>query len=199
MRGVARRVERRDRPAADVERVAVIEDPESLRRNGCHGSEQRGHAFLAVHACRAAHQARRIRQMLRTAFVDPHGGVREPGGERAHPARMIQVDVREHDVRERVGCDAERVERACHRLDGRARTRFHQRRLVRGEEICGRIALASSHERVDRRDAGRDLERDGFHRRESTAGCRWRVLACRVRGRWAFPGEPPPKEVVDPW
>ena len=131
MRCVTWRVERTERPSPDVERTGFAQDPESFRRNGFHGSEQRRHALLAVDPRGAGHQPGRIRQMARAAFVHPDGRVRESAGQRSHPARVIQVDVREHDVCERVGCDAERLERAGHGLDGCARAGFHQRRFAR--------------------------------------------------------------------
>ena len=107
--------------------------------------------------------------MASAALVHPDGGPREPGGQRPDPAGVVQVDVREHDMGERVGVDAQHVERARHGLDRRAGAGLHQRGLVGMEEVGGRVALASAHERVDRRDAGRDIERDRLHRRESTA------------------------------
>ena len=63
--------------------------------------------------------------------MHPHRGAREPRGQGADAAGVIQMDVREDDVSQRVGRDPELVERARDGLDGRSRAGLHQRRLVR--------------------------------------------------------------------
>ena len=93
------------------------------------------------------------------------------------PPGVIQMDVREDDVSQRVGRDPELVERARDGLDGRSRAGLHQGRLVRMKEICGRVPFAPAHERIDRGDAECDFERDRLHRRESTGAALGRVGA----------------------
>ena len=75
------------------------------------------------------------------------------------------------------GRDPELVERARDGLDGRAGAGLHQRRLVRMEEVGGRVPFAPAHEGVDRGDTEGDVERDRFHRRESTGAAMGRVGA----------------------
>ena len=117
--------------------------------------------------------------MTGTSLMHPYRGAREPSRQGADAAGVVQMDVREHDVGERVGRDPELVECACHGLDGRSGAGLHQRRLVRVEEVRGGVPFAPAHERVDGGDTECDFERDRFHGRESTE-----VASGRVGARW---------------
>jgi hypothetical protein len=99
--------------------------------------------------------------MGRAAMVHPNGGVREALGELTDAARVIQMDMSQHDVGELVGGHSECAERRGDRFDGRARSGLDQCRLGGLEEVGGGVASFTPHERVDRRDSVGDGEDDG--------------------------------------
>src|SRR4029453_4274704 len=84
-------------------------------------------------------------------------------GDPPHPAGVVQVDVRDGDVREVGGADPEPFQPRDHGLEGGARSGFDDRGLVGVEEIGGGGAFATAVERVDRGDPSRDLEHDRLH------------------------------------
>jgi hypothetical protein len=124
-------------------------------------SEQLAHLGFPPDACGARDEAGRVDEMGRAALVHPDGGVREALGELTDAARVIQMDMGQHDVGELAGGHPERAERRGDRFDGRARSGLDQCRLRGLEEVGGGVASSAPHERVDRRDAVGDGEDDG--------------------------------------
>ena len=116
VRGVSRGVEGRERPPAQIQRCAVAEDPEPIRRNGFHGAEQRGHAIRPIDAGGARDQPGWLGKVSGPAFVDPDGRPWERGGQRSDAPGVVEVDVRQDDVCKRVRADPERFERPRDRL-----------------------------------------------------------------------------------
>ena len=99
--------------------------------------------------------------MGRAALVHPDGGAREALGELTDAARVVQMDVGQHDVGELVEGHPELVERRGDGFDGGSRAGLDQGGFGGVEEVGGRVARPAAHEGVDRRDAVGDGEDDG--------------------------------------
>jgi hypothetical protein len=148
--GVARRGEGLEVPPAELDAIAVAERADTLGRNRFDGPEQRRGGLGAVDRRHARDEARGVGEVSGAAFVHPDGGVREAFGDPPHPAGVVQVDVRDGDVREVGGPDPEPFQPRDHGLEGGARSGFDDRGLVGVEEIGGGGAFATAVERVDR-------------------------------------------------
>ena len=99
------------RAGAEGYAVAVADGTDARSGDGEHVSVERAHPFLPVRARRGGDQARRVDQVAGARLVDPYRGARVARKQRAGAAGVIHVDVRDHDVREIVRVDAERIER----------------------------------------------------------------------------------------
>ena len=115
------------------------------------------------------------------AFVHPYRRVREAFGDAPHTSGVVEMDVRDHDVREVGAPDPETFETRHDGLERGRRSGLDDRRLVRVEQVRGRGALAAAEERVDRGDPSCDLENDGLHA-ASLRACRWAVLRSASKG-----------------
>ena len=111
---------------AEGDRVRVLQRTNAAARDGLGRSEELAHLGFPPDARGARDQARRVDEVRCATLVHPDRGAREALGEPADPTRVIEVDVREHDVRELVGGHAERVERLGDRFDRRPRSGFDQ-------------------------------------------------------------------------
>ena len=137
--GVARGRERLQVPRAQLDAVAVGERADPLDRNGFDGTEERPGGLATVDRRHARYQTRGVGQVSRAAFVHPDGRVREALGDPPYPARVVEVDVRDGDVRQvgRVRSRAARVprRRVRRRCSVRSR-RSRARRLRAGRRPC---------------------------------------------------------------
>ena len=179
--GVARGRERLQVPTAELDAVAVGERADPLDRNGFDGTEERPGGLATVDRRHARYQTRGVGQVSRTAFVHPDGRVREALGDPPYPARVVEVDVRDGDVRQVGGSDPEPLESRDDGFEGGARSGLDDRGLVGFEQVGGRVALAPAVERIDRGDASRDLEHDRLHV-ASLRVCRRAMLRSGAKG-----------------
>ena len=155
MGGMARGVEHLQGPAAQVDLVPVDDGAQALRRHGVHGAEERPEPLLAVDPARAGHQLGRVCQMRGAPLLDPYRGPGEVAGQRADPARMVEVDVGEHDVGQVLRPEVELGQAGQHRVDRGGGPGLDQRGLVPVQQVAGGHRGSPTHPGVDARDAVR--------------------------------------------
>ena len=104
--------------------------------------------------------------------MDPYGRGREAGGEPARPSGVVEVDVRENDVREIRWTHPEAREPVEDGVRRRGGAGLHKSGFPGSHEVRRGDHGPAGHPRVDRREAGRRLGRR-FHERGSVsaAGC----------------------------
>ncbi len=152
---VSRRVVDREGAVAEVDGVAVGQRADPVGRDGHRlGVEL---PLLADGALRALDEPRGVDQVGRAVLVDGHGGVRAGLGQEAGAPRVVEVDVRRHDVRELLGPDVEPGERVEDELVLGPDAGVDDRRPLGVEEVDRGVLGGVEHAGVDVvavRDAG---------------------------------------------
>ena len=156
VRGVSGRVEHGERAPAERDRD---------RRRRRHGRDPVGSHGTSRRRASASVPRRRCARCSRAAasgstrcgapaLVDPDGGRGVALEQRAGAARVVEVDVRDDDVREVVAPDAERVERRGEPIGPSAPgPRLDKAGLRSVEQVDGVQLSLAGHRGVDRRDA----------------------------------------------
>ena len=103
--------------------------------------------------------------MASAALVHPDVGQREPPEERSHTARVIEVDVRDHHVRQIPRPHATTVESGDDHVAVGCGARLHQCGLVPAHQVDRVQLLLAGHPRVEELDALGDRCEVCLHRR----------------------------------
>ncbi len=162
MRRVPRRVQDLEGPVTKGDRVPVRDGPQPVGRYRVHRTEQPPEPLLPVDPPRARQQLAGVLEVWRAPFVDPHRGLREAGGKRPDASGVVQVDVRDHDVRQVPFPDPQRAEPQRDGVDGGGGTGLDQDGLAGSDQVGGGDHGPPRHPCVDAQDPWGRLER-GLH------------------------------------
>jgi hypothetical protein len=161
-----------ERPGADRDAIAVGDRAEPIRVARERLAVEGAHPRLAVRARGACDQAARVHEVRGAAFVDPDARPGEPVEQGAGGARVIDVDVRHHDVREVGIADPERLERRDHDGGIGSGPDSTSAGSSPGEQVDGVQLALPGHARVDLSDAVGDdrIRVEGLHIGQSRRG-----------------------------
>src|SRR6266850_6033902 len=154
----------------DIERTPARLDPLAVaaNRDDIRGGHRRDLApqlvhLISVQARGAFEQLRRIYQMGGAALVDVYRDPRVPPDDRAGRSRMIEVDVREQEMRDVAEPETLRVETELEHIKTGRRPRVNQRKAAGAARNGGRNHVGAASEfQVDPGEAGR---KDGHSKR----------------------------------
>ena len=134
--------------AAEVDGPDIVERDDAVGGNGNEHAEKpvkRG----AIDHPGTGHQPARVGEVPRAPLVRDDLGRREHRGDVAGPARVIQVNMSDHDGGQVVGADPEPGQCVTDHRRGRRRPGFHQARPVGPDQVAGRDPVVSGHPGVD--------------------------------------------------
>jgi len=135
-------------PAAEVDGAAFLDGRDALGGRRVHRAEQVVQR-APVHAAGTGHQPGRVSQVTRAALMHDDLGVRVHGGDVAHAAGVVQVDVRDHHRRQVLRADPQGGQRVTDHRRRRRGARLHQARPVAENQVAGRDALVTGHPGID--------------------------------------------------
>jgi hypothetical protein len=135
-------------PATEVEDVTVGDAADPL--DGDRGAVAvDGVVQLAVDAAGAGVQPVRRDEMAGADLADDHRGPWERGGDVASAARVVEVDVAEHEVGEVAGAHSQTAQCGDHRADAERGPALHEGGPWRVEQVTGGDSIEAGRQRVD--------------------------------------------------
>ncbi len=147
--GVTGGVVTAQRPAAaEIDRSGVLEGHDAIGGDGRKHAEEPVER-IAVDQPGAGHQPARIGEVPRAPVVHNYLSRRIHGGDVARAARMVEVNMRDHDGREVGGADPESGQGIANHRRGRRGPRFHQARPLAPDQVAGRDPVIARHPCID--------------------------------------------------
>ena len=128
MQRMPRRVDEFQGAAADLDPLSICDGRHPLRRHAAHLAVLRGESRRAVHRLGGCGQDRRIDDVRDPPGMHQYPRMRQRRGQPADPARVVEMNVRQHDEVDRIGVEA---------LSGERRQQVRHRKIRAGIDERG--------------------------------------------------------------